>query len=137
MCVLSTLRYSLTNIIGSCVTWHPQGITDIRLFTIESCSALLKKPTSKIKRVNSKEATPFTIISNKPTIQTISKDNPLELILLPDHCYPEEDEFLCHTYRRDYIEWKSDQQMNESINNEYLSEFSLSFINEEEEILYG
>ena len=55
--------------------------------------------------------------------------------MLTDQCYP--DNFLCHTHRRDYIEWRSEQQMNEAIRNNYVTELPLSFIEEEEDNLYG
>ena len=67
MCVLSTLRNSVTQIIGSRVTWHPPGITAVRRFTIEPCAALPKRrlkgiPSFPIKKANPDEACPFTII---------------------------------------------------------------------------
>ena len=68
MSVLSTLRNSLTKLVTTCVTWHPQGITAVRRFTIEPCAAiperrLKRKPSSSIKNANPEEATPFIMIS--------------------------------------------------------------------------
>ena len=68
MSVLSTLRNSSTQLSRTRVTWHPQGITDVRVFTIEPCAAIPKrilkrKPSSLIKNANPEEATPFTVIS--------------------------------------------------------------------------
>ena len=68
MSVLSTLRNSSTQLSRTRVTWHPQGITAVRVFTIEPCAAIPKrrlkrKPSSLIKNANSEEATPFTVIS--------------------------------------------------------------------------
>ena len=68
MSVLSTLRNSSTQLSRTRVTWHPQGITDVRVFTIEPCAAIPKrilkrKPRSLIKNANPEEATPFTVFS--------------------------------------------------------------------------
>jgi len=63
------------------------------------------------------------------------EEDSIELIVLSDQRYP--DNFLCHTHRRDYIEWKSGEQMNEAICNTYVTGLPLSFIEEEEDILYG
>ena len=59
------------------------------------------------------------------------EEGSIELIMLSDQCYP--DSFLCHTHRRDYIEWKSGEQMNKAICNNYITELPISFIEEEEE----
>ena len=141
MCVLSTLRTSISQLIGARVTWHPQGITAVRRFTIESCAALpkrslKKKPVSVIKDSNPEDACPFIIIPEPESQEDIYNDfeESIELIMLTDQCYP--DNFLCHTHRRDYIEWRSEQQMNEAIRNNYVTELPLSFIEEEEYTLY-
>ena len=68
MSVLSTLRNSSTQLSRTRVTWHPQGITAVRVFTIEPCAAIPKrilkrKPSSLIKNANPEEETPFTVIS--------------------------------------------------------------------------
>ena len=68
MSVLSTLRNSSTQLSRTRVTWHPLGITAVRVFTIEPCAAIPKrrlkrKPSSLIKNANLEEATPFTVIS--------------------------------------------------------------------------
>jgi len=226
MIVFSTLRNSFTSLIGSCVTWHPQGITAVRRFTIEACAALPKRslkriPKSTIRNANLEEACPFTIIPEPepesditdefygPSVsmnkflqaglvaireavesdtlatkngtnydQVIQKymegleyihyaqkheknhegrnilktkmaqyldrveelnnlsfeEDSIELIMFSDQCYP--DNFLCHTHRRDYIEWRSKEQMNEAIRNNYVTE-KPSSLTEEEDILYG
>jgi hypothetical protein len=228
MCVLSTLRTSITQLFGSRVTWHPQGITSVRRFTIEPCAALPKRslkhiPTSTIRNSNLEEACPFII--PEPELETESdftdeyygpsvsmnkflqagiesireavesdalatkngtnydqviqkymegleyiqyarkheknsegrnilntkmaqyldrveelknipfEEDSIELIMLTDQCYP--DNFLCHTHRRDYIEWRSEQQINETIYNDYVTELPLSFIEEDDDTLYG
>ena len=66
MSVLSTLRNSSTQLSRTRVTWHPLGITAVRVFTIEPCAAIPKrrlkrKPSSIIMNANPEEATPFTI----------------------------------------------------------------------------
>ena len=48
------------------VNWHPQGITNVKHFTIEPCAALperklKKKPKSLIRDYNLVEASPYTI----------------------------------------------------------------------------
>ena len=68
MSVLSTLRNSPTQLVRTCVSWHPKGITAVRRFTIEPCAAiperkLKRKPSSSIKNANPEEATPFIMIS--------------------------------------------------------------------------
>ncbi len=68
MSVLSTLRNSPTQLMRTCVSWHPKGITAVRRFTIEPCAAiperkLKRKPSSSIKNANPEEATPFIMIS--------------------------------------------------------------------------
>ena len=68
MSVLSTLRNSSTQFSRTRVTWHPLGITAVRVFTIEPCAAIPKrrlkrKSSSLIKNANPEEATPFTVIS--------------------------------------------------------------------------
>ena len=68
MSVHSTLRHSLTKLVVTRVTWHPEGITAVRRFTIEPCPAipkreLIRKPSSRIKNANPEEATPFIMIS--------------------------------------------------------------------------
>ena len=70
MSVLSTLRNSSTQLSRTRVTWHPLGITAVRVFTIEPCAAIPKrrlkrKPSSLIKNANSEEATPFTVIPKR------------------------------------------------------------------------
>ena len=86
MSVLSTLRNSSTQLSRTRVTWHPQGITAVRVFTIEPCAAIPKrilkrKPSSIIKNANPKEATPFTIpkrrLKRKPP-SLIKNANPEE-----------------------------------------------------------
>ena len=67
MSVLSTLRHSLTKLVTTRVTWHPEGITAVRRFTIEPCAALPSRrlkgpPTSPIKNANPEEAAPFKMI---------------------------------------------------------------------------
>ena len=68
MSVLSTLRNSPTQLVRTCVSWHPKGITAVRRFTLEPCAAiperkLKRKPSSSIKNANPEEATPFIMIS--------------------------------------------------------------------------
>ena len=165
MSVLSTLRHSLTKLVTTRVTWHPDGITAVRRFTIEPCAALPSRrlkgpPSSPIKNANPEEATPFTMIPglipkepmshphNKAYIrvqawlQQTDEETPPE----PEHEpwtlvqgeIPEEP--LCHTHNMAYIRMKAWLQQLEGgveINHFYMnSELPLSFMKDDIEELY-
>ena len=146
MGVLSTLRNSVTQIIGSRVTWHPEGITAVRRFTIEPCAALPKRrlkgiPSSPIKKANPEEACPFTIIpepcdnlvdtvqeGKKPeeyyefkliaTLEPPSKIDPQALKSYTEGPIIDinPDYFHCHTSTLAYVKYISDKQLEEATN---------------------
>ena len=137
MSVLSTLRHSLTKLITTRVTWHPEGITAVRRFTIEPCAALPSRvlkgpPSSPIKNANPEEATPFTMIPEP------EDDLNIEPWTLIQGEIPEEP--LCHTHNMNYIRTKAWIQQLEGgveINKFYMnSELPLSFMQDDIEELY-
>ena len=127
MSVLSTLRNSPTQLMRTCVSWHPKGITAVRRFTIEPCAALPSRvlkgpPTSSIKDADPEEAAPFKMIPEPEH----------EPWILVQGEIPEEP--LCHTHNMAYIRTKAWVQQLEGgveINHFYMnSELPLSFMEE-------
>ena len=80
MNTLSTLCNSFTKLcVNNKVSWHPQGVTSVRFFTLEPCDALptrslKRKPVSIIKKKNPEEACPFTIIPEPSVASRSSED---------------------------------------------------------------
>ena len=129
MSVLSTLRNSSTQLSRTRVTWHPLGITAVRVFTIEPCAAIPKrrlkrKPSSIIKNANPEEATPFTVFSELETEPRIIVQEKL----------PKKPR-LCQTHTMAQVQgWLQQLGGGVDINHSYMnSELPLSF----KEELYG
>ena len=148
MSVLSTLRNSVTKIVGTRVTWHPQGITAVRVFTIEPCAAIPKrtlerKRRSRIKNANPEEANPFTVISElKPDPRIIVQEK-LPSELKPDPRIIVQEKLpkkphRCHSHTMALVQgWLQQLGDGVDINHSYMySELPLSFI-EDHSMAYG
>ena len=137
MSVLSTLRHSLTKLVTTRVSWHPQGITAVRRFTIEPCAALPNRilkgpPSSSIKNADPEEATPFTMIP-EPGEELMTESWTIVQGEVPE-------ESLCHTHNMAYIRtkaWLKQLEGGVEINKFYMnSELPLSFMQDDIEELY-
>ena len=137
MTALSTLRHSLTKLVTTCVTWHPEGITAVRRFTIEPCAALPKRrlkgtPSSSIKNAYPEAAAPFKMIP-EPEDEIMSETWSIVQGEVPEG-------LLCHTHNMSYIRTKAWLQQLEGgveINKFYMnSELPLSCMKDDIEELY-
>lgn len=152
MSVLSTLRHSLTKLVTTRVTWHPDGITAVRRFTIEPCDALpsrrfKRKPSSSIKDANPEEATPFTMIPGLIPKEPMSHPHNKAYIRVQawlqqtdkNPSEPEQvKEPLCHTHNMSYIRVQAwFQLLGGGVEMKKFYDLPLSYMKDDIEELYG